>query len=157
MKTIGRSLLVLTLGLVTSCVGSSVQHVARPDLSVELEDLGKCRIYYVRTGGLYGSRMIVHVYHGDKQIGSIRDGDFLCWERRPGRTLVKVELEKREIEQRVGGMKSTESFLDLLCEPGEVYYCGIDLQMAGARPKISLLSEKEGRELVSDQSPAPVD
>ena len=50
-----------------------------------------------------------------------------------------------------------EGLLPLECEPGGVYYYTIEIEAANSKPYGTLLGEKEGRALIADREPAPVD
>jgi hypothetical protein len=154
-----RTLIVLLASLaavVSSCLADSVQRVPMPDQAVSLEYASGSRLYCLRDSGIYGKRMRVRVYEGDTEIGAIRQGDFLCWERDPGRALVRAVLEYKEAKS-AAELVARESFLDVRCEPGQVYFCVVELDSHDAQPKLRLASAQEGRELLERSQPAPAD
>lgn len=138
------------LALLSACSTTSVQEADRPNLSVDLEDSTMARVYFLRKPQVYGSKMTVSAYADALKIGTIAKGSYLCWEQEPGEIVIRVVFERRTMD---GG--PTESFIGLEAEPGRAYYCVVDLEWQGGKPKVEWMDPERARKLMDDQEPAP--
>ena len=146
-----RALLTLLLALLLgSCKAPSVQYVPMPSQDSSLEDRSLARIYLIRRPQTYGRLRMVRGFENTRLIGRIRSDKYLCWETNAGRKLLSAVYERRPVD---GG--DIEGVLDLLCEPGQVYYIGVQLDSNRmGHPRLSLLEEIEGQRLLKSQAPA---
>ena len=128
------------ISLMTGCA-STKQYVHFPDQSKSIENPEMARIYVVRPTS-FGGAISMNVSDGDKLIGQTGPNGYLCWERVPGETTIKGKAEN-------------SSQLTLNTEQGESYYVQqhVKLGFLIAGNKLSLLSEKEGKEKVSQCKP----
>jgi hypothetical protein len=145
-----RLIVVLVAALGVSCAAESYQKVPRPDLSLDVSQPGVARVYVLRDDQVRGSIRSIRVYESQKEIGSIAPGDYLCWERRPGRSLLKLIYEGPVID---GG--EHEALLDLELVSGQIGYCVIHLDSVG-KPVAQLHSADEVVGLLESRAPAPV-
>ena len=141
-------LLLAALGL--SCAAESYQKVPRPDLSVDVTAPSVARVYVVRDDQVRGKIRSIRVYDGQKEIGTIAPGAFLCWERQPGRSVMKLVYEGPVVD---GGEK--EALVDLPLTAGQVSYCIVRVDSKG-KPVAGLHSADEAVGLIESRSPAPV-
>ena len=143
--------LILALGVVlAACKSASYQWLPLPPQDVELSRPDLARVYVLRDAQLRGKVRNVRVFQGPNEVGSIGAGSYLCWERRPGRSLVRLIYEGPVID---GG--EMEGVLDLQCAAGEVYYYVVKLNHVG-KPHAERVRQAEGVELVAGRSPAAV-
>jgi len=142
------SLILLSLA---GCASSSVQNVPMPSQAVPLTSRDVARVYVARKSDVRGSLRSVRVFDGDKEIGTINTDDFLCWERAPGRTLLRCYYEGVSI-----GVGDTEGLIDLRAEAGHRYVYGIGLSYSDRKPEAELLSDRDADELLASRSPAKV-
>ena len=141
---------VLLAALVLACAAESYQKVPRPDLSLDVSRPGVARVYVVRDDQIRGSIRSIRVYESQKEIGSIAPGDYLCWERQPGRSLLKLIYEGPVID---GG--EHEALLDLELAAGQTGYCVIHLDSTG-KPVAQLHPADEAVGLLESRAPAVV-
>jgi len=140
--------LVAALGL--SCAAESYQKVPRPDLSMDIPPPGVVRVYVVRDDQVRGSIRSIRVSESQRDIGSISQGDYLCWERQPGRSLLKLLYEGPIID---GG--AHEALLELDLAAGETGYCVIHVDSSG-KPVAQLHPANEAVGLLESREPAAV-
>src|SRR5262245_23827971 len=100
-----------------ACRAGSYQTRPLPSQSVEVSRPDVARVYMMREGQLRGKIRDVRVEDADQDIGILDQGEFLCWERPPGRTLLTVVFESGVME---GG--GHEALFSLDAEPGRAYY-----------------------------------
>ena len=141
----------LILASLSACASSSVQNVPMPSQAVPLSRSDVCRIYVTRKSDVRGSLRSVRVFDGDAEIGTINADQYLCWERAPGRTLLRLYYEGVSI-----GVGETEGLIDLRAEAGHRYVYGIGLSYSDRKPEAELLSERDAAELLASRSPAKV-
>ena len=145
-----RALFALSLiALLAGCGASSYQRVPMPPQDVELSSPKLARIYIVRHPQVRGSLEEVQVFEADTEIGAVVEGDYLCWERPPGQTLVTLVYVAHGLKE------DREGILDLQCDAGITYYYAIKLGADRAKPRVELLPQEEGRQLISQRNPAP--
>jgi len=141
---------LLSAALCFSCAAESYQKVPRPDLSLDVSAPSVARVYVVRDGQVRGKIRSIRVHDGQKEIGTIAPGDFLCWERQPGRSVMKLVYVGPVID---GGEQ--ETLLDLPLSAGQVAYCLIHIDSKG-KPVAQLHPADEAVGLIESRSPAPV-
>jgi hypothetical protein len=112
----------------TGCV-STRQFVPLPDQTKKVEDSSKGRIYVMRPTS-FGSAISMNVSDDGKLIGVTGPQGFLCWERKPGETIVSSTAE---------GV----SQVPLTVQPGQDYYIFQHIRMG------LLIAENE-LEIVND-------
>jgi hypothetical protein len=141
----------LPLALVCACASSSVQKVPMPPQDTPVSSADMCRIYILRDSGVRGSLRSVSVFDGDVEIGTIDSDDYLCWERTPGRTLVRLYYEGVSI-----GVGKAEGLLDFRGEAGHRYVYAIGLSYSDRKPEPVLMTDKEASEALASRKPASV-
>ena len=120
----------------------------RPDQRVALEDPAACRIYVTRDTTKIRRNIKIAIFDGDTRIGSLVGGDFLCWERRPGRFLLRTLARSNLIED------DEEALLSLDTEVGGVYYCEVGIEVLDGALVFQELAAEAGRERVAGSKPA---
>ncbi len=142
-------LALLAATLLGSCSSATYQKLPMPPQNVRVSRPDVARIYVARQS-LLGTMFDLRVTDVRTEVGKISKGEYLCWERPPGRGLIVLVYEGPKID---GG--DTEGLLPIECEAGEVYYYSIEIEASRKKPYGTLLSEKEGRALIANREPAP--
>ncbi len=126
-------LMVFTVG----CLATR-QYAPCPDQTKE--NLEMARIYVIRPT-LMGLTVRTEILDGKQTIGFLGAKQYLCWERKEGETVIT-------------GKSENESSLTLSLEKGHVYYIQqrIHFGLLTVRNKLSLLTEKEGKEYMEEYS-----
>jgi hypothetical protein len=119
--------------LLFSGCSTSVQYVKFPDQSNRLTDPSKGRIYLIRSTN-DESRTHVDVLDGRWLVGSTKPMSYLCWERKPGQTILLSS-------------SSGEYELPLTVNAGQVYYI---VQHVGsgrffARTSLEIVPDEQGQ------------
>lgn len=122
-----------------------------PPQNIPISPGDVCRVYVLRDSSVRGNLRDVRVLDGDYVIGTIEADEYLCWERQPGRTLLKLYYEGVGI-----GVGETEGLVDLRGEAGQRYIYAITLSYPDRKPEAQLLSEKDAQAILADRKPAPV-
>jgi len=155
---LGHVLALLALAACAGCGATSEQVVPMPAQDVEVSSPELCRIYVVRSSQLLGSIRTLTIYDQEREIGSLSGDEFLCWEREPGRMLLRAVYEGPEIDRG-----DQEDLLDVIVAPGEVRHFFVGLRKESEHtaegkkrgsPLFEALSSEEGRSMVRDASPA---
>ncbi len=134
--------------LAAACASVTTQSVPLPDpASVVAADL--CRVYVLREGELIGSLKDVRIYDGEREVGSLTEGGFLCWDRRAIRGVGRAVFAGYTLD---GG--PVESVFDLPRQGGSTSWLVISLRSGDRKPQIQAVDEKHGRELVGARKPA---
>lgn len=154
-------LAVLLAVAASSCAAlTSEQLVPRPSQEVALSGPEVCRLYIARAAQTRGALRPVRVIEDEREIGVIRAGDYLCWERQPGQRILRLIFEGRTIDS---GAVETVVASDGVA--GEVLYFQIGLGVGAGEPDrvdnrdkpfVTMLSAEDGRALIADRSPAPL-
>jgi len=146
--------------LLGACGSAAYQTRPLPSQEVEVSRPDLARIYVVREGQIRGKLWGLRVEDSDEDIGALDQGDYLCWERAPGRTLLTIVFEGPPLE---GGER--EALFSLDAEAGHAYYLvihidrraeSVELQARSGQPDIELVSADAGRALVHERRPVPV-
>ena len=137
MKRISIRLTLLLPVMMLGC--TPVQYVPFPDQSVRVQDPTQARVYVLRPAMVLGGALSIAVRDGNREIGCLGGGSFLCWERDPGVILVRVKEDAsfgEKVSGRVGHLRFT-------VEPGEAYYVvqHVPFRSIG----LDLVSEKRGK------------
>ena len=140
--------IVALLAVLASCTAESYQKVPRPDLSMDVSRPGAARVYVVRDNQARGTIRSIRVYESQKEIGSLSKGSYLCWERQPGRSLLKLVYEGPAID---GG--EHEALLELDLAAGETGYCVVHVDGDG-KPVAKLHPADEALGLLESREPA---
>lgn len=136
--------------LLSACAGSGYQLVPNPVQAGSAEPGARCRVYVAREDVVAGSIRKVRVFDGDAEIGLIREGEFLCWDRSPERGVGRVIFEGLGPD-----LKAVENVFDLPREAGSTSWFAIRILQQGHRPEIASLAPEEGRALIAAREPAP--
>jgi hypothetical protein len=143
--------------LASACSAPSGQLVPMPSQDVELSRPELCRIYVARSSQPMGALREMRVFDGDTEIGSVDGGEYLCWERTPGRIVVRALYEGPALDRG-----EQEEMFDLQAEAGGVYYFTVELAKTSdmttggekrGSPQLVALSRERGRELLAGSSP----
>lgn len=141
----------------SACGAPSGQLVPMPAQDVELSRSELCRIYVIRSSQPMGALRVMRVFDGDTEIGSVDGGQYLCWERTPGRIVVRALYEGPTLDRG-----QQEEMVDLRAEAGNVYYFTVELEKTSdmssqgekrGSPQLVPLARERGRELLADSSP----
>jgi hypothetical protein len=122
-----------------------------PPQDVAVSNPNLCRIYILRKDETRGSLRSVRVYDADTEIGSLDEDNFLCWERGPGRSLVRLYYEGVSI-----GAGEQEGLLDFQGAAGQRYVYAIGISYPDRKPEPVLLAGKDAAEALAARKPAPV-
>ena len=149
-------LLVLVSSLLSGCALGTGQVLPMPSQDVELTDPSLCRVYVARDQQTRGAVRKVTVFDGEQKVGTIAMGQYLCWERRPVRGLLTMVYDSGALAPEYEGL------FDLQPEAGRVYYVAITIEpkpenpqdTSLRKPQARLLSEEEGRAMITSRSPA---
>ena len=152
---------LLTAALLSSCAArSSQQMVPRPSQDVEISGRDVCRLYVARDAQVRGALRPVRVYEDEQEIGVIARDEYLCWERKPGRRILRLVFDGRAIDS--GNVETVVSSDGLA---GEVVYFRIGLGVGAGepdpvaardKPNVTVLSAEDGRALIAQRKPAPL-
>ncbi len=146
--TIASVVAVLLFG---ACAASpSAQEIPMPDQTVELENPNLARIYIYRNDQEWGTTHYVTIYQGDVKVGMLGEDDYFCWEYHPGRTTLRVVIERSGLQS---GTKQGIALRDL--EAGMILYGRIDFPVSRRRPTITWMVPSDGRQAISQLRPAP--
>ncbi len=138
---------LLLLAAFASCRGPASQHVPLPAQDVLVTSPDLARIYCVREEeiGSTGLRTAaIEVHDGDKIIGELNSGTFLCWERKGGRTLGRAFYQA--VDPSLGNL---DGIGDLDCPAGGAYYYNITVRRSDGKPVFEALKPEAGRALVA--------
>jgi hypothetical protein len=132
-----------------ACSSTSIQYAPRPESSAAV-GAGMSRFYFMRSQ-FYGGRQAVRLQNGRKPVARIEDDGYACFEAPSGRYLARAYVERPEyLKGEVEGLLSIDS------EPGKVYYVVIELAHEDLKPKMRVVSEKEGTEMLASLTAAEV-
>jgi hypothetical protein len=156
------ALLLACLALLTGCAAGSAQIVPMPSQETELADPSRCRVYVFRDEQPLGRSRVMRVHDQRVEIGTVSGGEYLCWERLPGRGIVRLQYEGPKIDRG-----ELEALYDLQAEAGGVVYLSASLRTTSEHSAMSLgekrgspvlerLDERAGRERLSRSAPASV-
>ncbi len=129
--------LALLMDFTVGCLATR-QYAPCPDPMKENPEMA--RIYVIRPT-LMGLMVRTEIRDGKQTIGFLGAKQYLCWERKPGKVVIS-------------GKSENESFLSLDLEKGHVYYIQQRMHFGfiTIRNKLSLLTEKEGKEYMEKYS-----
>ena len=153
--------LLIAAPLCSCSMTSSRQLVPRPSQDVEISGPDVARIYVARGSQVRGALRPVHVYEDERDIGVIGADEFLCWERKPGQRILRLIFDGRTIDS---GQVETVVSSDGLA--GQVTYYRIGLGVGQGEPDpvvgkdkpfVTTLSAEEGRALIAQRKPAPLE
>lgn len=130
---------MVTIALLAAGCASTRQQVPVPDLGKSIEAPWKARIYAVRPYSYAGSAGTVRVKDGETVIGDLGVRSYLCWERKPGRTEVVMEVT----DALIGVMRAS---VTLDAEKGQTYYVQTSIGFGGR--KVRQLGPEEGASYV---------
>jgi hypothetical protein len=150
MRILPPLLASLLVAALVSCAGSGHQKVPMPAQDVTVSRADVCRIYVLRASGARGSLRNIRVFDADTEIGTIDSDEYLCWERPPGKTLVRLYYEGVGI-----GVGEQEGLLDHRGEAGQRYVYSIDLSYPDREPTPTLLSPQDASAILAERKPAP--
>jgi hypothetical protein len=140
-------LLLASLASFAACRGPASQGVPLPAQDVLVTSPDLARIYCVREEevGSTGLRTAaIEVHDGDRVIGELNSGTFLCWERKGGRTLGRGFYQA--FDPSLGRL---DGIADFDCPAGGAYYYNVTVRRSDGKPVFQLLKAEEGRALVA--------
>jgi hypothetical protein len=147
MKILFRPLLCAALACLCACHGPASQSVPLPRQDVAVTSPELARIYCVREEevGSTGVRTAaIEVQDGDKLIGQLNSGTFLCWERKGGRTLGRAFYHA--LDPSLGNL---DGIGDLDCPAGSAYYFNLTVRRSDGKPVFTRLDAAQGSALVA--------
>jgi hypothetical protein len=133
------ALLFLAVFGSSSCT-SPRQYVSFPDQDVRVSSPEAARVYVMRKGQSRGAFRVLRIYDNMTEIGTFDQGQYLCWERKPGRGLIRIVYEGASLD---GGDRESE--FDLIAEAGQVYFIGVAIDQNGNKPKVGAIEEERAR------------
>jgi hypothetical protein len=154
------AIVALVFGSMACRSTGSYQSVPLPAQDVEVTSPDVARIYVMRAGQTMGSVRSLVVEEANEAIGALGQGEYLCWERAPGRTLLTFVYEGPRID---GGDREGIHSLD--AEAGGVYYLMVHLDaqpgaeeqgIHAGQPQVEVLDAAAGREKVRERHAVPV-
>ena len=119
MKIIQIVGLTIGLALLTGCSFTTVQ---RAPLATGAVQASQARIYVYSLKGIGGKP--AKISDGDTQIGDLSNHSYLCWDRAPGKTVIRARLPHG---RGIWGDANAELSLDVI--GGQTYYLqtGVDV------------------------------
>jgi len=140
----------VALILLAGCSASSTQLVPMPPDGAELANPEMTVMYLFRVPGSLSPQAPLHITISGKDVGWIGGGSYLKFEMPPGLHNIRMEL-KRDLEKNLVGTDYGD------VKPGKIYYGEIDFPISRSRrPKLTGLSEREGKARVAGMKPAKV-
>jgi len=140
--------LIVALVLFVGCASGSTQLVYQPDETMPPADPSLVRMYVFRIPGSLTPGAELHIEVSGKHVGWIQAGDYLVLDMPAGLHNIRMEL-KRNLEKNLIGT----DYGDLVA--GKTYYGEIDFPITeGRRPKITGLTEREGKARIAGMTPA---
>lgn len=133
----------------SACAADSYQRLQAPRLDVEVGSPDVARIYVLRMPQMRGAVRGVRIVENDREVGRIGKDSYLCWERKPGSSLLQVVYEGPILDGE------SQSIVDLTCDAGQVYYLGITIDAAWNRPVVRMLAATEARPILGEAKIAP--
>jgi hypothetical protein len=130
-------LLIFALALFVSGCASNAQYVHFPDQNKVVEDAGKGRIYLLRPK-LAGIGISPDISDDGEAIGCTSPRGFLCWERKPGYTIIT-------------GKTDNTSEITVNVQAGEVSYIRqtIHFGWISTDNRLDIVTEQEGKEALT--------
>jgi hypothetical protein len=140
----------VALLLLAGCSASSTQLVPMPAEGAERANPEMTIMYLFRVPGSLSPQAPLHINISGKDVGWIGGGYYLKFEMPPGLHNIRMEL-KRDLEKNLVGTDYGD------VKPGKVYYGEIDFPISKSRrPKLTALSEREGKARIASMKPAKV-
>jgi hypothetical protein len=140
----------LLAGLVlAACAAAPSQRMPLPPQDVVVSSPELTRIYFLREGGEAIQARTIKVLEDDREVGELTSDTYLCWERRPGRTIARAFFEAFD-----PGRGQVEGVANLDCEAGRAHYYNVTLSRGAGKPTVTQLDPEEGRRLVAERKPA---
>ena len=137
--------LLLAAGAGCAALTKQISKVAPlPDQGTTASDPDKARIYVMRCTSWLACREPATVWDQQMKIGSTGHHGYLCWERDPGDTVVRVFC-----------LHGAPVALPIKCEKGHTYFVSHTLkQRVGLdRLVLTLMPEDEGRQELARHKP----
>jgi hypothetical protein len=132
-----------------ACATGQSGHIPLPPQDVEVSSPSVARIYILDSPELSQGLHGVSVEENDLVVGSMKSGEYVCWERNPGDCLIEVTFEDME---PMDGDNVIE-MVDVSLVPGEVYFYAVTLEPVWKRPEVRLLTHAQARELLKGLKP----
>ena len=139
---------VMLIALLVGPIGcaSTRQYVPIPDQNISIENPDNVRIYVMRPTS-FGGGIATTIKDGSEEIGATGPGGYLCWERKPGKTVIT-------------GIAENHSNVDLEADKGKAYYIFQHIRIGFfiVRNKMELLSDEEGKTILKKcKAPKKID
>lgn len=139
--------LVLALPL-AACAGPGSQRAPWPDEGAAVA-ADRCRVYLLREDVVAGSGRQVRVLDGEDEIGSLSEGQYLCWERKPVQGFGTLYFEGFAPK-----LRAVENVFDLPREAGSTTWFVVSIPHSGHQPEVRKVGADEGRALLAKRKPA---
>lgn len=142
-------LVALALALpLAACAGPGAQKVPWPDEHAAVA-ADRCRVYVLREDVVPGSTRQVRVLDGEDEIGTLGEGQYLCWERKPVQGVGSLYFEGFAPK-----LRAVENVFDLPREAGTTTWFVVSIPHSGHQPEARKVSAEEGRALLAQRKPA---
>jgi hypothetical protein len=132
---------ICLISLLACGCASNEQYVYFPDQKKIVEDPGKGRIYVIAPR-LDGMKISPQINDDGESIGNTSARGFLCWERKPGQTIISAQTDN-----------TSEVTVDV--QAGKVIYIiqTANMRWTGTDNRLDVVSEQEGREALKSCRP----
>ena len=144
------SISALLLVLATACASPSHQLVPMPAADSEVGP-EISRVYVVREKLFVGWLKDVRLFDGELEIGALRAGRYLCWDRPAERGVGVARFQGYELDGQ-----EVESVFDLPRTGGTTTWLSIRLRQGDRKPIVETVPAAEGQALVAEREPAPI-
>ena len=147
-----RYVLPVLAALTAACASFATQLVPLPDQSLRVEDLRSARVYLVHEGTVPEGIRRMRILDGARLIGYFGEAKWLCWERPPGRMILRAIAMKSmpdspEVESRIAqGLAARD-----------VVFVGMRVPSVDEHAVLRMIPEEEARALIADAPPPWVD
>ena len=140
--------LIVALVLFVGCASGSTQLVPQPAENMSPDDPGTSRMYIFRVPGSLSPQAELHIEISGTHVGWIKGGDYLVFDMPPGLHQIRMEL-KRSLEKNLVGTDYGD------VPANGVFYGEIDFPISKSRrPKLTMLTEREGKARIEGMTPA---
>ncbi len=132
---------VLMICFISGCATSkTLDLVKKPEPYSPSEETGKGIIYIFREEQFVGSARGIYINANGKRIGGLNSGTYFVYEAKPGKVTISIDHPTGKDPAR-----------NFNLQPGQSYFlrAGLKLGLLEADPFLGVVSEEEGKKVVS--------